>query len=234
MKEIIYHATATVARRVTFAAEQGITQNNVLGVIDKTTGKVIYTPLKFGQLSMSQAANPNPDGTKNYTLYFDNAVFPPVGIGDSLFIKIYTDDAAGGYDEMVAQFFGLPEALPEIEVATEQEVKDINDDVWGALYGYGMVAVTIHSLMRIGTAHNSENAQDSENEQNSQSSQNSENAQSTGYVTQDLASVIYVDPEKTWAENGFPTLYDDEGTAIDTTTNPAAGDEVFNYQIQES
>ena len=203
MKEIIYHATATVARRVTFAAEQGITQNNVLGVIDKTTGKVIFTPLKFWQLSMSQAANPNPDGTKNYTLYFDNAVFPPVGIGDSLFIKIYTDEEAGGYDEMVAQFFGLPEALPEIEVATEQEVKDINDDVMGALYGYGKVTVTIHSLMRTGAE-----------------------------TTQDLASVIYVYPEKTWAENGYPTLYDDEGEPIDTTTNPAAGDEVFNYQIQ--
>ena len=103
----------------------------------------------------------------------------------------------------VAAFFGLPEALPEIEVATEQEVKDINDDVMGALYGYGKVTVTIHSLMRTGAE-----------------------------TTQDLASVIYVDPEKTWAENGYPTLYDDEGKAIDTTTNPAAGDEVFNYQIQ--
>ena len=103
----------------------------------------------------------------------------------------------------LAEFFGLPEALPEIEVATEQEVNDINDDVMGALYGYGKVTVTIHSLMRTGAE-----------------------------TTQDLASVIYVDPEKTWAENGYPTLYDDEGNAIDTTTNPAAGDEVFNYQIQ--
>lgn len=103
----------------------------------------------------------------------------------------------------IAAFFGLPEALPEIEVATEQEVKDINDDVMGALYGYGKVAVTIHSLMRTGAE-----------------------------TTQDLASVIYVDPEKTWAENDYPTLYDDEGEPIDTTTNPAAGDEVFNYQIQ--
>ena len=113
---------------------------------------------------------------------------------------------SGGDDaHNLAQFFGLPEALPEIEVATEQEVKDINDDVMGALYGYGKVTVTIHSLMRTGAE-----------------------------TTQDLASVIYVDPEKTWAENGYPTLYDDEGNAIDTTTNPAAGDEVFNYQIQES
>lgn len=106
---------------------------------------------------------------------------------------------------MILEFFGLPEALPEIEVATEQEVKDINDDVMGALYGYGKVAVTIHSLMRTGAE-----------------------------TTQDLASVIYVDPEKTWSANGYPTLYDDEGNAIDTTTNPAQGDEVFNYQIQES
>lgn len=115
---------------------------------------------------------------------------------------------------------GGEEVVVPVELATEAEVKDINDDVMGALYGYGKVAVTIHSLMRIGTA------------QNSESAQNSENAQSTGYVTQDLASVIYVDPEKTWAENGYPTLYDDEGTSIDTTSNPAAGDEVFNYQIQ--
>ena len=98
---------------------------------------------------------------------------------------------------------GGEEVVVPVELATEQEVKDINDDVMGALYGYGKVTVTIHSLMRTGAE-----------------------------TTQDLASVIYVDPEKTWAENGYPTLYDDEGTAIDTTTNPAAGDEVFNYQIQ--
>lgn len=110
MKEIIYHATATVARRVTFAAEQGITKDNVLGVIDKTTGKVIYTPLKYTKLSMSQAASPNPDGTKNYTLYFDNAVFPPVGIGDELFVKLYTDEASGSYDEMIANWLGITEA----------------------------------------------------------------------------------------------------------------------------
>ena len=98
---------------------------------------------------------------------------------------------------------GGEEVVVPVELATEQEVKDINDDVMGALYGYGKVAVTIHSLMRTGAE-----------------------------TTQDLASVIYVDPEKTWAENGYPTLYDDEGEPIDTTTNPAAGDEVFNYQIQ--
>lgn len=113
----------------------------------------------------------------------------PEGLGDRI--------------NLLLQFFGLPQALPEYQPMTEQDVKDINDDVWGALYGYGMVTVTIHSLMRTGAE-----------------------------TTQDLASVIYVDPEKTWAENGYPTLYDDEGNAIDTTTNPTEGDEVFNYQIQ--
>ncbi len=128
MKENIYHATATVARRVTFAAEQGITKDNVLGVLDKTTGTVIYTPLKYTKLSMSQAANPNPDGTKNYTLYFDNAVFHPVGIGDELLIKLYTDDAAGGYDEMIAQFFGVT-LLEGYEFMTDTEVCDELEDI---------------------------------------------------------------------------------------------------------
>ena len=147
-------------------------------------------------------------------------IFPVLASGDHITFEVDLGDNAAkqgsnpnasltSIDEKIddirplAQFFGLPEALPEIEVATEQEVKDINDDVMGALYGYGKVAVTIHSLMRTGAE-----------------------------TTQDLASVIYVDPEKTWSANGYPTLYDDEGEPIDTTTNPAAGDEVFNYQIQ--
>lgn len=129
MKEIIYHATATVARRVTFAAEQGITQNNVLGVIDKTTGKVIYTPLKYTKLSMSQAANPNPDGTKNYTLYFDNAVFPPVGIGDSLFIKIYVDTVESDAATDIKTFFGIVKDGDTVKVVTEDGGEEVVEPV---------------------------------------------------------------------------------------------------------
>lgn len=115
----------------------------------------------------------------------------PEGLGDRI--------------NLLLQFFGLPQVLPEYQPITEAEVKDINDDVMGALYGYGKVTVTIHALMRTGAE-----------------------------TTQDLASVIYVDPEKTWAQNGYPTLYDDEGTAIDTTTNPSEGDEVYLYQITQN
>ena len=196
MKEIIYNIDGVAGRVITLPGLTGtFTKNNVLGISNKSQGDVLYTPRDWNPLTFAYS-----NGTMTLTLAESVAA---IVAGDKLFIKLYTDEEAGGYDEMVAQFFGLPEALPEIEVATEQEVKDINDDVMGALYGYGKVTVTIHSLMRTGAE-----------------------------TTQDLASVIYVDPEKTWAENGYPTLYDDEGTAIDTTTNPAAGDEVFNYQIQ--
>ena len=167
-----------------------------------------------------------------YRMIFDIPTGKTVTVNDLFTLEFDFGDAPGASPsaDQLAAFFGLPEALPEIEVATEQEVKDINDDVMGALYGYGKVTVTMHSLMRIGTAQNSQSSQNSEQSQNSESSQNSENAQN--YVTQDLASVIYVDPNESWAENGYPTLYDDEGEPIDTTSNPAAGDEVFNYQIQ--
>ena len=195
MKEYIFQPTiAQDAGVITIAdAPTGLTKKNILAIINKTTKGIVHSPLVDGVASLAYSG----------TTLTINLNAGHESIAGNLLIKAYSDDAAGGYDEMIAQFFGLPEALPEIEVATEQEVKDINDDVMGALYGYGKVTVTIHSLMRTGAE-----------------------------TTQDLASVIYVDPEKTWAENGYPTLYDDEDNAIDTTTNPAAGDEVFNYQIQ--
>ena len=81
----------------------------------------------------------------------------------------------------------------------------MNDDAFVALYGYGKETVTIHSLMRTG-----------------------EN------TTQDLDSVVYVDTSISWKANGYPTLYTDQGVAINTsTTNPTAGDVVYIYQISQ-
>lgn len=215
MKEIIYNIDGVAGRVITLTGLTGtFTKNNVLGIINKSQGDVLYTPMDWNLLTFAYS-----NGTMTLTLAESVAA---IVAGDKLFIKLYTDEEGGSGDaaEQVKDFFhivkdgdtvkvitedGGEEVVVPVELATEQEVKDINDDVMGALYGYGMVAVTIHSLMRTGAE-----------------------------TTQDLASVIYVDPEKTWAENGYPTLYDDEGEPIDTTTNPAAGDEVFNYQIQES
>ena len=215
MKEIIYNIDGVAGRVITLTGLTGtFTKNNVLGIINKSQGDVLYTPMDWNLLTFAYS-----NGTMTLTLAESVAA---IVAGDKLFIKLYTDEegSSGDAAEQVKDFFhivkdgdtvkvitedGGEEVVVPVELATEQEVKDINDDVMGALYGYGMVTVTIHSLMRTGAE-----------------------------TTQDLASVIYVDPEKTWAENGYPTLYDDEGNAIDTTTNPAAGDEVFNYQIQES
>ncbi len=215
MKEIIYNIDGVAGRVITLTGLTGtFTKNNVLGIINKSQGDVLYTPMDWNLLTFAYS-----NGTMTLTLAESVAA---IVAGDKLFIKLYTDEegSSGDAAEQVKDFFhivkdgdtvkvitedGGEEVVVPVELATEQEVKDINDDVMGALYGYGKVTVTIHSLMRTGAE-----------------------------TTQDLASVIYVDPEKTWAENGYPTLYDDEGNAIDTTTNPAAGDEVFNYQIQES
>ena len=213
MKEIIYNIDGVAGRVITLTGLTGtFTKNNVLGIINKSQGDVLYTPMDWNLLTFAYS-----NGTMTLTLAESVAA---IVAGDKLFIKLYTDEegSSGDAAEQVKDFFhivkdgdtvkvitedGGEEVVVPVELATEQEVKDINDDVMGALYGYGKVTVTIHSLMRTGAE-----------------------------TTQDLASVIYVDPEKTWAENGYPTLYDDEGNAIDTTTNPAAGDEVFNYQIQ--
>ena len=213
MKEIIYNIDGVAGRVITLTGLTGtFTKNNVLGIINKSQGDVLYTPMDWNLLTFAYS-----NGTMTLTLAESVAA---IVAGDKLFIKLYTDEegSSGDAAEQVKDFFhivkdgdtvkvitedGGEEVVVPVELATEQEVKDINDDVMGALYGYGKVAVTIHSLMRTGAE-----------------------------TTQDLASVIYVDPNESWAENGYPTLYDDEGEPIDTTTNPAAGDEVFNYQIQ--
>lgn len=46
--------------------------------------------------------------------------------------------------DQLAQFFGLPQALPEYQPMTEGEIKSINNDVWLGLYGYGVVKNTLH------------------------------------------------------------------------------------------
>jgi len=215
MKEIIYNIDGVAGRVITLTGLTGtFTKNNVLGIINKSQGDVLYTPMDWNLLTFAYS-----NGTMTLTLAESVAA---IVAGDKLFIKLYTDEEGDSGDaaEQVKSFFGIvkdgdtvkvvtedggEEIVVPVELATEQEVKDINDDVMGALYGYGKVTVTIHSLMRTGAE-----------------------------TTQDLASVVYVDPSKTWAENGFPTLYDDEGTAIDTTTNPSEGDEVYLYQITQN
>ena len=54
----------------------------------------------------------------------------PEGLGDRI--------------NLLLQFFGLPEALPEYEAMTETEVKAMSDEVFAALYGHLAVTATMH------------------------------------------------------------------------------------------
>ena len=122
MKEYIFQPTiAQDANVITIAdAPTGLTKKNILAIINKTTKGIVHSPLVDGVATVSYA------GT-------ELAIILNAGnesIAGNLLIKAYTDDAAGGYDEMIAQFFGLPQALPQFTYATDQEVIDIVDDVY--------------------------------------------------------------------------------------------------------
>lgn len=83
MKEIIYNITqATEGRVVTFGVDEVFSKDNVLGIINKTQSKVLYTPV--------QAANIEDvtynEGTLTIVLA-DNV--PVILAGDELFVKLY-------------------------------------------------------------------------------------------------------------------------------------------------
>lgn len=126
MKEYIFQPTiAQDAGVITIAdAPTGLTKKNILAIINKTTKGIVHSPLVDGVATVSYA------GT-------ELAIILNAGhesIQGNLLIKAYTDDAAGGYDEMLAQFFGLPEALPSgYEFMTDTEVTEELEDIMGSL-----------------------------------------------------------------------------------------------------
>ena len=126
MKEYIFQPTiAQDAGVITISdAPTGLTKKNILAIINKTTKGIVHSPLVDGVATVSYA------GT-------ELAIILNAGhesIQGNLLIKAYTDDAAGGYDEMLARFFGLPQALPQFTYATNQDVIDIVDDVYNAYF----------------------------------------------------------------------------------------------------
>ena len=103
MKEIIYNIDGVAGRVITLTGLTGtFTKNNVLGIINKSQGDVLYTPMDWNLLTFAYS-----NGTMTLTLAESVAA---IVAGDKLFIKLYTDDAAGGYDEMLADFFNITEA----------------------------------------------------------------------------------------------------------------------------
>lgn len=86
MKEIIYNITQqTEGRVVTFGVDEVFSKDNILGIINKTQSKVLYTPVQAANI-VDVTCN---EGTLTISLA-DNV--PVILAGDELFIKLYSEN----------------------------------------------------------------------------------------------------------------------------------------------
>lgn len=95
MKEIIYNITQqTEGRVVTFGVDEVFSKDNVLGIINKTQSKVLYTPVQAANI-VDVTCN---EGTLTISLA-DNVA--AILAGDELFVKLYdtTELAKQGDDQ---------------------------------------------------------------------------------------------------------------------------------------
>lgn len=123
MTEIIYNITATAGREIALTGlTTELSKNNVLGIINKTTGKVLYTPLKYTHMSATYS-----NGTLTITL---DSTIDALSAGDNVFIKCYTD-SDGGLSTLKSDLQGNdPTAtLTAIMAALQSDSEDIPEDV---------------------------------------------------------------------------------------------------------
>lgn len=87
MREIIYNITQrSTGRRVALAnLTEEFTKDNLLGIINKTQGEVLYTPLQVGNIQNFQYQ----EGSMLITL---SASVPSINAGDELFVKLYSEN----------------------------------------------------------------------------------------------------------------------------------------------
>lgn len=87
MREIIYNITQKAAgRRITLTnLTEEFTKDNLLGIINKTQGEVLYTPLQLGNIQTFQYQN----GSILITL---SSSVPRINAGDELFVKLYSEN----------------------------------------------------------------------------------------------------------------------------------------------
>ena len=87
MREIIYNITQKAAgRRITLTnLTEEFTKDNLLGIINKTQGEVLYTPLQLGNIQTFQYQN----GSILITL---SSSVPSINAGDELFVKLYSEN----------------------------------------------------------------------------------------------------------------------------------------------
>ena len=137
MKESIIHHIVTAAEEqaqniVLTGFNETITKDNILAILNQSVQEdnIIFSPLDLANISTTFVL-----GTLTITL---TQSAPAITAGNQLFIKVYTDTetSSGDYNEMIAQFFGLPEALPgsytaltQAEVIASTRAEQVN--AWG-------------------------------------------------------------------------------------------------------
>lgn len=109
MKEIIYNITQQTEGRVfTFGVEEVFSKDNILGIINKTQSKVLYTPVQAANIEYVTYN----EGTLTIVLA-DNV--PVILAGDELFVKLYdTTELAQQGDNPDATNTAILEAVSNI------------------------------------------------------------------------------------------------------------------------
>ena len=132
MKEIIIQHTVTAAeataQNIVLNVSSAMDKDNVLGIINETQSKVLYTPMQYSRITAAYSL-----GVLTITL---GQGVPEIAAADKLFIKLYTDEGSSGetYDEMIAQFLGITDATTFI-AASDSDITTELERQWAEAFG---------------------------------------------------------------------------------------------------
>lgn len=130
MREIIYNITQrSTGRRVALAnLTEEFTKDNLLGIINKTQGEVLYTPLQVGNIQNFQYQ----EGSMLITL---SANVPSINAGDELLVKLYSDkeidlSAFAKESTLLAESQVIQSAIQNIDLSSvENKVDEVKQAV---------------------------------------------------------------------------------------------------------
>lgn len=109
MTEIIYNITASAGREIVLSGlTNELGKDNILGIINKTTGKVLYTPTKYSHMAAAYS-----NGTLTITL---DSTVEALGAGDQVFVKGYLDADLG--------ITAILEALAQMSIPTVAQIQN--------------------------------------------------------------------------------------------------------------
>ena len=133
MREIIYNITQRSTGRMVALANltEEFTKDNLLGIINKTQGEVLYTPLQVGNIQNFQYQ----EGSMLITL---SANVPSINAGDELLVKLYSDkeidlSAFAKESTLLVESQTIQSAIQNIDLSSVEgkvdEVKQAVEDI---------------------------------------------------------------------------------------------------------